>query len=326
MKAEILVVDDTEGFAHQLALLIEAKTGLRTYHTSNPDDAQEFVRQNPVRVAVLDQRMPLMSGTELFTKIKTIDPAVRAIMLTGEASGAEVGRAMELGFGAYVEKGDLEKLPGRIQEQYLKAFVDEASKNTRAMGEVFYRGPRRYGFFGPRVLFLVKSVSVLDPVFIKDDEWNEIVTLSPGQEQEHTYATSARQTLTLEHQSQQVLKATLNLEAKLASSFKAGLEETLTYSERIAEQHERSTSYSVRHLYKLAMDTAGDPDAVISRTVECCATYRRLLIRVEMRCPHCAVHTELPILAFQTLPKMATRTVDTMRSGETKAYVHGVPK
>ncbi|WP_433304284.1 hypothetical protein ACQP2F_14530 [Actinoplanes sp. CA-030573] len=150
-----------------------------------------------------------------------------------------------------------------------------------------------------------------------------MVTLTPGEERQYTYTVTAKETLTLESQSQQALKATLNFEAKVVSAFKSGLAETLTLNERRLEQHERSTTREMSQKYSLVADDPNDPNAVMTRSIECCPTYRRLLIRVEIRCPYCAVSTDLPILAFQELPKLATRTIDTLRNRETRVVVQG---
>src|SRR5215218_6116056 len=97
-KIKVLVVDDVAGAAEQYARLIRLGTQLNSIGVDDPNKAIEIVKSNPVCVAVLDQRMPGKSGTELFEEIKEIDASIKAIMLTGEADANEVAQAFRLGY------------------------------------------------------------------------------------------------------------------------------------------------------------------------------------------------------------------------------------
>ncbi|MFK2724759.1 response regulator [Bacteroides fragilis] len=77
---------------------------------------------------VLDQVMPGKKGTDLYKEIKNINPSIKAIMLTGEASSDEVGLAMRLGFSNYLNKGEILKLPEIVLSLYIQYEIDILKK------------------------------------------------------------------------------------------------------------------------------------------------------------------------------------------------------
>ena len=120
MKAydwDVLVVDDEASAAEDYGRLIHAKTGLNVTWTSIPEEAEDFVRQSDIKVVVLDQVMPVR-GTELMQRLKKINPYLKTMMLTGEASGKEIGQAINLNFDKYLDKADVKELPGYVRGLY----------------------------------------------------------------------------------------------------------------------------------------------------------------------------------------------------------------
>ena len=71
---EILVVDDDLPAAESFAEFIHQKLGLVTAAYSDLNKVLDVVRTGTIKVVVLDERMPEMNGTELYTKIKSINP------------------------------------------------------------------------------------------------------------------------------------------------------------------------------------------------------------------------------------------------------------
>ena len=110
-EPEILIVDDVEVAANDFAALIKANLRFNVIAVSTSVEAIEVVKKHNIRVVVLDQVMPGKKGTDLYKEIKNINPSIKAIMLTGEASSDEVGLAMRLGFSNYLNKGEILKLP-----------------------------------------------------------------------------------------------------------------------------------------------------------------------------------------------------------------------
>lgn len=106
---EILVVDDNLQAAKEVARLINLQTRLEAVATDDPEEAVTILKENPIKVALLDQRMPKKDGTALFKDLRRVDSSVRAIMLTGEADANEVGDALNLGFPITSTKAQLRR-------------------------------------------------------------------------------------------------------------------------------------------------------------------------------------------------------------------------
>ena len=75
-EVEILVVDDDNAAAQSFAELISSKLKIATSASSDPDEVLTIIRTGSVKVVVLDEIMPQMNGTELFLKIRKINPHI----------------------------------------------------------------------------------------------------------------------------------------------------------------------------------------------------------------------------------------------------------
>lgn len=134
-KSEILIVDDDSAAVQTFAELIEAQLNIKAYCTTDPEEALDHIKDGSIKVAILDQRMPKMTGTDLFSKIKAFNPYIRAIMLTGEASREEVAKAMQMGYCDYLEKNKISELSKKTLNALAKYEV-EISKTQSSFDPV----------------------------------------------------------------------------------------------------------------------------------------------------------------------------------------------
>ena len=104
VEPEVIVIDDNPDFAQSAAELIQAKYGLNCISLSGKNDVLTTLQHNIIKVVVIDQVMPEIKGTELFQEIKKVSSKTKAIMLTGEATSEELGKAMNIGFSSYLNK------------------------------------------------------------------------------------------------------------------------------------------------------------------------------------------------------------------------------
>ena len=101
--ARILVVDDEPECVELLREFLTAK-GYEVLAASRGEDAIRMVKAHRPHLALLDIRMPQMSGLEVLAHIHQIDREVGVIMVTGE-NEEEIGRqALALGAFDYVVK------------------------------------------------------------------------------------------------------------------------------------------------------------------------------------------------------------------------------
>jgi DNA-binding NtrC family response regulator len=80
-KPKILLVDDEERILRSLSMLL--RTQYQIFATSDGNEALQILRQEKIHVIISDQRMPIMSGTELLRQARDIAPDTIRILLTG---------------------------------------------------------------------------------------------------------------------------------------------------------------------------------------------------------------------------------------------------
>jgi len=87
-----------------------ASEGLRAEEFSDPALFMKYARSHPVRLAVIDIRMPGMSGLEVLAELRADSPETRVIIMTGENDSGHRTAALAGGASAF----------------FLKPFDDEA--------------------------------------------------------------------------------------------------------------------------------------------------------------------------------------------------------
>ena len=138
-EINILVVDDDIDAAQSFADLIFNKLGMNVLAESRKDEVLRLVRQHPIKVVALDQRMPEISGTDLYKQIQNINPYIIALMVTGEASRQEVSNAVNLGFLECIEKNEINTLPSKIVKALSKyeANISKIQKTNYSLSNIW---------------------------------------------------------------------------------------------------------------------------------------------------------------------------------------------
>jgi signal transduction histidine kinase len=100
---QVLVVEDNPA---ELRLLCDilSEEGFQALGCHSASEALEHIPQRDFGVAVVDLRLPDLSGTQLLERILTFDDQVRVIIYTGVATLDSVKEALNLGAFAYLEK------------------------------------------------------------------------------------------------------------------------------------------------------------------------------------------------------------------------------
>lgn len=101
-RGTLLVVDDDEGPRESMRMVFA-----RDYQVLTADAgtrALALVQSQQVDVAILDLRMPVMSGLELFAKLRELDPTIEVIILTAYESVENIRQALRLGACDYLSK------------------------------------------------------------------------------------------------------------------------------------------------------------------------------------------------------------------------------
>ncbi len=102
-KVRILVADDDK----ELVQTIEEELIIEGYDVAVAHDGEEAlnaIQTSPFQIAILDLKMPKISGLEILQKVKKDYPGMKIIILTAYANLENVKKCRDLGADEVVEK------------------------------------------------------------------------------------------------------------------------------------------------------------------------------------------------------------------------------
>jgi DNA-binding response OmpR family regulator len=113
----VLLVDDEEELVSTLAERLSLR-GIEAEWATTAEEALERVEGKDFDIAVLDVKMPRISGIKLKTQMQKIRPAMKFIFLTGHGSEDDFRTgAAEAGASFYLVKPvNIDNLVGRMKE------------------------------------------------------------------------------------------------------------------------------------------------------------------------------------------------------------------
>jgi solute carrier family 13 (sodium-dependent dicarboxylate transporter), member 2/3/5 len=166
--SKVLFVDDEERFRTSLAKRLRA----RGYDVVDVDNGEEAVRtlrrDGDIDIAVLDLRMPGMDGIQTLRELRSFNPAIQAVMLTGHGSLDSAKEAGRLEAFRYLQK------PCEVEE--LAAVLDEAKEEVglaRARHEMVHQPDGAHttlrwfmGSHNSRPLFIVLGILLFGALVI----------------------------------------------------------------------------------------------------------------------------------------------------------------
>ncbi|MDH4322364.1 MAG: response regulator [Desulfobulbaceae bacterium] len=110
--SHILVLDDVAE-AGVLVQKILAKKGHQVVAFTDEDAALQHAANHPLDLVILDIKLKKMSGIAVLEELIKINPAVKAIILTGNPTAETARHALALGAAEYcvkpIDKDELEK-------------------------------------------------------------------------------------------------------------------------------------------------------------------------------------------------------------------------
>ena len=103
MSQKILICDDEEGIRESLKLILSDFYELVVI--SEGDKCLDVLKSTPdIKLALLDIKMPKVSGLEVLQKIKEKFPKLNVIIITGYKSVETAAEAVRLGASGYIVK------------------------------------------------------------------------------------------------------------------------------------------------------------------------------------------------------------------------------
>ena len=133
---KILIADD-EAMQRELLAGFLRKRGHEVFEAADGTSAVQLFEREPIQLALLDHRMPGLTGDAVLARLKAINPLVRAILITAYGAVEMAVRVMKLGADDFLEKPvDLGQLIDKIErlEQEL-AVADDVIEVKEALAD-----------------------------------------------------------------------------------------------------------------------------------------------------------------------------------------------
>jgi two-component system, NtrC family, response regulator HydG len=99
----LLIVDDDEDTCSNLSDIL-TDLGYLVDVAYRALDGLDLLKQNPYRLALLDYKLPCMTGVELFQRMRQIDTNVAGLLVTAFASRETEREALSAGLRQVVSK------------------------------------------------------------------------------------------------------------------------------------------------------------------------------------------------------------------------------
>ncbi|MGW4942098.1 response regulator [Actinoplanes sp. NPDC004185] len=311
--ATVVVVDDDGDLAESCATLVQARAGLETLWTTSPDDALRLLAEHPVEVAVLDQRMPGRTGTDLLKEMRRLNPQLRSIMLSGEATAEEVGRGFDL-FNGFVAKQRISELPGQVLRQTVAFHA--ALAEVGCIGEVIHV-ERRYGFLRPVMVYRLVRSDVLDDYYVAPESWESYLQLEAGESRKYVQQRYSGRKMQLETQSRVSLKSSFG--ASAAKTLSNKIENALERTRKHVGIDELSRTESTERNLSLPAEPASLTKVYVkSRHLSRAPLFTRVRVVLTRECVSCNDRKLVPVVLHKYTGFYATRHEDHTSDGLTR--------
>ncbi len=164
-KPTILIVDD-ENYTRDLLKKVLEKREINLFFAMNGEEAMDLFKKEPVDIILLDQKMPGISGLDVLKIVKSLDPNVVVVIMTGYGTIGEAVEAMKFGAFHYMTKpfNDLDEIDVVVNKALReRALLDEVSYLRKKVNEAFsYKGMIGKSEAMKKILDLVEKIAPTD--------------------------------------------------------------------------------------------------------------------------------------------------------------------
>ena len=101
---KVLIIDDEKPTLDMFSLLLEDAYGYEVFTAENGEVGIELFKKEKPSIVFTDIKMPGISGLEVHKTLKTIDPTVSVIVMTGHGDQELLEKAMKSEVTAFIHK------------------------------------------------------------------------------------------------------------------------------------------------------------------------------------------------------------------------------
>jgi DNA-binding NtrC family response regulator len=135
-KINLLIVDDEEAFLESTKNRLELRD-FSVIAVNRGDKAIEAARQKPIDIALVDLKMPGMSGEETLARLKEEHPSMEVVVLTGHGSVDSAVECTKAGAYSYLQKPcELDKLLAVLIEAFKKKVMSRTRMKQERIEEL----------------------------------------------------------------------------------------------------------------------------------------------------------------------------------------------
>jgi DNA-binding NtrC family response regulator len=135
-KINLLIVDDEEQFLESTKKRLEVR-GFNVIAVNRGEKAIEVAKTNPIDLAIVDLKMPGMSGEATLQALKKEHSWMEIIILTGHGSMESAIECTKSGAYYYLQKPcELERMLTILAEAYKKKVMNKMKLREKQMEEI----------------------------------------------------------------------------------------------------------------------------------------------------------------------------------------------
>lgn len=105
-KLKVLIVDDQQDARVILRNMLGEFGVNQMFEAANGKEADDFIRnaRELINFVICDWNMPELTGIEVLNKLRSVDPNIPFLMVTGRGDAGSVQKAKKSGVSAYIRK------------------------------------------------------------------------------------------------------------------------------------------------------------------------------------------------------------------------------
>ncbi|MDR2039961.1 MAG: response regulator [Bacteroidales bacterium] len=305
---EILIIDDHIETAKAYADLIEIKCQLSSKAVSNIEEAISYVTKCPIKVIVIDQVMPI-PGTDMFERLKKLNPYLKAIMVSGEATFQDSIKAQKLGYMDFLHKKDIKELPERIFTLYTEYEAGLTQNKTIPVDKIIFSKKDYTLFKVIKTEYILIDYKVINENFVFESSWKTKEKINKGESKTTTIELQTIEKSIISEEAYSKSKTKFGTNDKLLSGINIVLEDSLSTSYKIEIEKEKKESHSQSIILELDGEEI-DGKPVISKNYEVAQVYMQLLLHIKKICNSCGDFKTFPMIIYKPINKIAFRQIN----------------